>query len=128
MSNADDLLQIFDADSGLLVIGDGCKLLGDNEQGTAMLAIAEFLRVMRFDSIKASNHLARDFPDLILPRAQDTIAGLLYVPLTAKAGQDFIVFLRKGQSREVQWAGKPYKDESADNGASLEPRKSFKTW
>ena len=128
MSNADDLLQIFDADSGLLVIGDGCKLLGNNEQGTAMLAIAEFLRIMRFDSIKASNHLARDFPDLILPRAQDTIAGLLYVPLTAKAGQDFIVFLRKGQSREVQWAGKPYKDESADNGASLEPRKSFKTW
>ena len=128
MSNADDLLQIFDADSGLLVIGDGCKLLGNNEQGTAMLAIAEFLRIMRFDSIKASNHLARDFPDLVLPRAQDTIAGLLYVPLTAKAGQDFIVFLRKGQVREVQWAGKPYKDESADNGASLEPRKSFKTW
>lgn len=93
-----------------------------------MLAIAEFLRIMRFESIKASNHLARDFPDLILPRAQDTIAGLLYVPLTAKAGQDFIVFLRKGQVREVQWAGKPYKDESADNGASLEPRKSFKTW
>ena len=28
VSNADDLLQIFDADSGLLVIGDGCKLLG----------------------------------------------------------------------------------------------------
>jgi len=28
VSNADDLLQIFDAESGLLVIGDGCKLLG----------------------------------------------------------------------------------------------------
>lgn len=28
VSNADDLLEIFDADSGLLVIGDGCKLLG----------------------------------------------------------------------------------------------------
>lgn len=93
-----------------------------------MLAIAEFLRIMRFDSVKASNHLARDFPDLILPRAQDRIAGLLYVPLTAKAGQDFIVFLRKGQVREVQWAGKPYKNESANNCASLEPRKSFKTW
>ena len=79
-------------------------------------------------NLKASNHISRDFPDLVLPRAQDTIAGLLYVPLTAKAGQDFIVFLRKGQVREVQWAGKPYKDERSGDSASLEPRKSFKTW
>jgi signal transduction histidine kinase len=78
--------------------------------------------------MKASSHISKDYPELILPRAQDTIAGLLYVPLTAKAGQDFIVFLRKGQVKEVQWAGKPYKDEQTDQGASLEPRKSFKTW
>ena len=65
---------------------------------------------------------------MVLPRAQDTIAGLLYVPLTAKAGQDFIVFLRKGHVREVQWAGKPYKDGKANDAASLEPRKSFKMW
>lgn len=79
-------------------------------------------------NLKASSSIQRDFPDLILPRASDTIAGLLYVPLTAKAGQDFIVFLRKGQVREVQWAGKPYKDDKASEEASLEPRKSFKAW
>ena len=83
---------------------------------------------MACSNLTASNHLSKDFPDLVLPRAQDTIAGLLYVPLTAKAGQDFIVFLRKGQVREVQWAGKPYKDETSDNQASLEPRKSFTMW
>ena len=63
VSNADDLLSIFDADAGLLVIGDGCKLLGggcvpkepvqaltnSGEQGQAMLAIAEFLRIMKFE-------------------------------------------------------------------------------
>ena len=49
VSNADDLLSIFDADAGLLVIGDGCKMLGDNDQGTAMLAIAEYLRITRFE-------------------------------------------------------------------------------
>lgn len=78
--------------------------------------------------MKSSNHITSDFPDLVLPRAADTIAGLLYVPLTPKAGQDFIVFLRKGQAREVHWAGKPYKDASTGDSASLEPRKSFKTW
>jgi signal transduction histidine kinase len=53
---------------------------------------------------------------------------MLYIPLTAKAGQDFIVFFRKSQTIEVQWAGKPYKDEVHSEAASLEPRKSFKTW
>ncbi|TYJ55054.1 hypothetical protein B9479_004278 [Cryptococcus floricola] len=128
VSNADDLLQIFDADAGLLVIGDGCKLLGQNGQGHAMLAIAEYLRIMKFGNIKSTSSIVRDYPDLLLPRAPDTIAGLLYVPLTAKAGQDFIVFLRKGQVRDVQWAGKPFKDEESGKAASLEPRKSFKIW
>ncbi|WVQ80993.1 hypothetical protein IAT38_003100 [Cryptococcus sp. DSM 104549] len=128
VSNADDLLQIFDAEAGLLVIGDGCKLLGQNRQGQTMLAIAEYLRIMAYDTLKASSCLREDFPDLTLPRAPDTIAGLLYVPLTARAGQDFMVFLRNGQVRQVQWAGKPYKDEQAGAAASLEPRKSFATW
>jgi hypothetical protein len=43
------LLQIFDADAGLLVIGDGCKLLGQTEQGQAMLAIAEYFRILKFE-------------------------------------------------------------------------------
>ncbi|KAK4689097.1 hypothetical protein P7C73_g1006, partial [Tremellales sp. Uapishka_1] len=129
VSNADDLLQIFDADAGLLVIGDGCKLLGQSaEQGQAMLAISEYLRIMKFDNMKASHHIAADFPDLMLPRSLDAIAGMLYVPLSAKAGQDFIVLLRKGQAKEVQWAGKPYKDEQSNTDASLEPRKSFRVW
>jgi signal transduction histidine kinase len=93
-----------------------------------MLAISEYLRIMKFDHMRASSHMASDFPDLVMPRAADSIAGLLYVPLSGKPGQDFIVLLRKGQSREVQWAGKPYKDTSTGDAASLEPRKSFKTW
>lgn len=128
VSNADELLNIFDADSGLLVINDGCKLLGQCDQAHAMLAIAEYLRIAKFDDIVASNHITHDFPDLILPRATDTIAGLLYVPLTSEAGQDFIVFLRKGQVDEVRWAGRPYINEDAENKAVLEPRKSFKLW
>jgi len=54
------------------------------------------------------------------------IAGLLYVPLSS-GGKDFIAFLRKGQPRQVHWAGKPFK-EGEDLSSKLEPRKSFKTW
>lgn len=129
ISNADELLNILDADAGLLVINDGCKLLGQNDQAHAMLAIAEYLRIVKYDNIKSTNSISRDIPDLSLPRAVDTISGLLYVPLTAEApGRDFIVFLRKGQIHEVKWAGKPYKSETDGIQASLEPRTSFKIW
>lgn len=130
MSNADDLLSYFDADAGMLVINDGCKLLGKVEHAHAMLAIAEYLRISRFQGIRTSSCIEVDHPDLILPGSADSgsISGLLYVPLTARAGQDFLVFFRKGQLREVRWAGNPYKPAYADPSAQLQPRKSFQTW
>ena len=66
-----------------------------------------------------------DYPDLKLNMGLEVIAGLLYVPLSA-GGRDFIAFLRKGQPRQVNWAGRPYKSEESQN--VLEPRQSFKIW
>lgn len=76
-----------------------------------------------FSLMQVSQSVAKDFPDLQLPSGLEVIAGLLYVPLS-RGGKDFIVFLRKGQLRDVHWAGKPYKDDGQDS--VLEPRKSFK--
>ena len=45
--------------------------------------------------------------------------------IISKEGKDFIAFLRKGQLKDVHWAGKPYKDSDGAD-AVLEPRKSFK--
>ena len=50
---------------------------------------------------------------------------MMYVPLSS-GGKDFIAFLRKGQPRDVHWAGKPFKGDGSK--AMLEPRKSFKIW
>lgn len=125
VSNADDLIQLFDADSGVLVIGDGAKILGPRtEQSQEILYIAEFLRLKRYEQMQISHNIAEDFPELNNPQRLEVISGLLYVPLSA-GGNDFIAFLRKGQLREVHWAGKPYK-ESQEGSASLEPRQSFK--
>lgn len=57
----------------------------------------------------------------------EVIAGLLYVPLSS-GGQDFIAFLRRGQLRDIHWAGRPYKNSPQEIQATLEPRKSFKVW
>ncbi|KAJ4491482.1 hypothetical protein C8J55DRAFT_420587 [Lentinula edodes] len=126
VSNADDLLGLFDADYGILVIGDGAKILGPNQHGQEILIMAEYLRLKQFDTIQVSQAVTKDFPDLNLSTGLEVIAGLLCVPLSS-GGKDFIAFLRKGQPRDVHWAGKPYKtDKNAT--ASLEPRRSFKIW
>jgi hypothetical protein len=48
VSNADDLLGLFDADYGMLVIGEGAKILGPNTHGQEILTVAEYLRLKQF--------------------------------------------------------------------------------
>ncbi|KAA1473801.1 hypothetical protein DENSPDRAFT_903583 [Dentipellis sp. KUC8613] len=126
VSNADDLLGLFDADFGVLVIGEGAKILGPNQHGQEVLIVAEYLRLKQFNMIQVSQAVTKDFPDLQLSTGLEIIAGLLYVPLSS-GGRDFIAFLRKGQPRSVHWAGKPFKEGGAEK-ANLEPRRSFKIW
>lgn len=75
---------------------------------------------------QVSQAVTKDFPDLQLSTGLEIIAGLLYVPLSS-GGRDFIAFLRKGQPREVHWAGKPF-NTGTEAKVSLEPRKSFRMW
>lgn len=126
VSNTEDLLGLFDADFGILVIGEGAKILGPNQHGQEILIMAEYLRLKQFDTIQASRAVTKDFQDLELTTGLQAIAGLLHVPLSS-GGKDFIAFLRKGEPQHVRWAGKPYKD-GVGTQATLEPRKSFKIW
>ncbi|PSS37031.1 hypothetical protein PHLCEN_2v1070 [Hermanssonia centrifuga] len=125
VSDADDLLGLFDADHGVLVIGEGAKILGPNQHGQEILVVAEYLRLKQFNTMQVSQAVTADYPDLQLSTGLEVIAGLLYVPLSAGGG-DFIAFLRKGQPREVKWAGRP--SEDGEGKTSLEPRSSFKIW
>lgn len=49
------------------------------------------------------------------------------IPLNA-FGNDFMVFFRKGQLREIRWAGNPYEKIKRAGTEYLEPRMSFKRW
>ena len=111
----------------MLVIGEGAKILGPNEQGKEVLVIAEYLRVKYFSTIQVSQAVTKDFRDLQLLTGLEIIAGLLYVP-PSQGGTDFIAFLRKGQPRIVRWAGRPYKNGEDGRWVSLESRASFKVW
>lgn len=128
IASSEDLLKLFDADFGLLSIRDETKVMGQMEQSQEALAMLEYLRMRCITNVMTSQDIAGDFPDLRYQPGFNEIAGLLLVPLSS-GGQDFIVFFRKGQLREVKWAGNPY-EKFVKQGTEgyLEPRKSFKTW
>lgn len=128
IASSDDLLKLFDADSGLLSIRDETKILGRLEQTQEALAMLEYLRLRKFTSVTNSTDIRQDFPDLRYSPGISVIAGLMLVPLSV-SGSDFIVFFRKGQLREVKWAGNPYEKFLREGTEGyLEPRKSFRTW
>jgi len=128
IASSDDLLRLFDADFGMLSIRGETKVLGKMEQSQEALAMLEYLRMRSFTSVLTSQDIKEDFPDLRYLPGFSIIAGLLYVPLSV-GGNDFIVFFRRGQVREVKWAGNPY-DKIIKEGTSnyLEPRSSFQVW
>lgn len=128
IASSDDLLKLFDADFGMLSIRGETKILGKIEQTQEALAMIEYLRLRRFTSVVTTQDVRADFPDLRYPPGFSVIAGLLYVPLSV-GGNDFIVFFRRGQVREVKWAGNPYEKTIQQGTAGyLEPRKSFAVW
>ncbi|PSN75080.1 hypothetical protein BS50DRAFT_32393 [Corynespora cassiicola Philippines] len=128
IASSDDLLKLFDADFGLLSIRDETKILGQLEQSQEALAMLEYFRMRKIQSVMTSQDVTQDFPDLRYPPGFQVIAGMLIVPLSV-GGSDFIVFFRRGQLKEVKWAGNPY-EKFVKEGTEgyLEPRKSFKVW
>ncbi|KID92815.1 ATPase-like, ATP-binding domain protein [Metarhizium guizhouense ARSEF 977] len=128
IASSDDLLKLFDADFGLLSIQGETKMLGTIEHSQEALAMLEYLRMRKLTAVASSQDVREDFPDLKYPPGFQVIAGLLYVPLSV-GGNDFIVFFRRGQIKEVKWAGNPYEKTVRDGTVGyLEPRKSFKIW
>ena len=107
IASSDDLLQLFDADFGLLSIHGETKTLGKLEQSQEALAMLEYLRLRKITSVVTSQDVTADFPDLKYTPGFVVISGLLLVPLSV-SGSDFIVFFRRGGVREVKWAGNPY--------------------
>lgn len=102
VASSDDLLKLFDADYGLLSIRGETKMMGQAESSQEVLAMLEYLRLRKLTSVITSQDISVDFPDLKYEPGFDVVAGLLLVPLSV-GGSDFIVFFRKGQTKEVKW-------------------------
>jgi light-regulated signal transduction histidine kinase (bacteriophytochrome) len=101
IASSDDLLKLFDADFGILSIRGETKIMGQLQQSQEALAMLEYLRLRNITSVITSQDIKEDFPDLRYPPGFSVIAGILLVPLSV-GGNDFIVFFRRGVTKEVK--------------------------
>lgn len=127
IASEDELLEMFEADSGVISILGETKTLGHRSQCQESLAMLEYLRVKKPSKVIASHDISSDFPDLQYGPGFNFLGGLLYVPLSDD-GESFIVLFRKAQAQEVKWGGNPYENKNSGPAGALEPRTSFKMW
>ncbi|KAK3682924.1 phytochrome-like protein [Podospora appendiculata] len=123
-ASSDELLKLFEADCGFLVIEGEARTIGRLSSYTEAVTLLKYLFLKESRQIQFSSNIRADFQDLVFPSGFKTIAGVLYIPLSG-TNHDCVVFYRKSQLREVHWAGKPSLRGKIGN---LEPRNSFKKW
>lgn len=127
IASEDELLEMFEADSGIISILGETKTLGRRSQCQESLAMLEYMRVKKPLNVIASHDITADFPDLQYDPGFNFLGGLLYVPLSDD-GESFIVLFRKAQAQEVKWGGNPNENKTGGPTTALEPRTSFKVW
>ena len=127
-ASTSDLLEMFDADFGFLVIRGEARTVGKLVAYRECVNLLQYIRQKSFTSIFHSQNIALDCEDAAhLPGELSTLSGMLVVPL-ALSGADFLVFFRRGKQKEIHWAGNPHEKSVRPGTGYLEPRSSFKRW
>ncbi|KAK4052615.1 hypothetical protein OIO90_004243 [Microbotryomycetes sp. JL221] len=126
MTQPADLLSLFEADFGALIVRNQTKILGNVEDSQELLVLVDYFRELDFEDIVHTRQINRDFQNIVYVPRFKIVAGFLAIPLTSK-GQDFVVFVRRGIEEEVSWAGNPCVGKP-EGESKLEPRHSFKLY
>lgn len=123
-ASSDELLKLFEADCGFLVVEGEARTIGRLAAYAEAVTLLKYLFFRRSTKILFSSNIAADFQDLVYPAGFKSISGVLYIPLSGTT-DDCVVFYRRSQPREVHWAGRPSLEGKI---GKLEPRNSFKKW
>ncbi|RAL58831.1 hypothetical protein DID88_009141 [Monilinia fructigena] len=122
-----DLLHMFEADFGFLAIKDEARTIGRLFAYNESISLLQYIRKKSHTSVFCTQNISADCKDIMFPSRFILISGFLVIPL-ALSGSDFLVFFRKGQLKEVKWAGNPNEKIYKPGTSYLEPRASFKRW
>jgi light-regulated signal transduction histidine kinase (bacteriophytochrome) len=118
-----ELLRLFDADFGFLVVNGEAKTIGTMASYNESIVLLHYLRFRQSPNIMSTDCIRKEFR--ALEHKFEVIAGALLIPLSL-TNLDFIVFFRKDQAKMVHWAGNP--SHKKEKLGSLEPRRSFAKW
>lgn len=123
-ASSDELLRLFDADCGFLVVDGQAKTIGKLASYTESVTLLKYLYFRQLGQILFSSDIRKDLPDLKYDLGFKALGGFLYIPLSL-AAPDFMIFFRRDQVKQVHWAGNP---ACGDKIGLLKPRTSFKKW
>jgi light-regulated signal transduction histidine kinase (bacteriophytochrome) len=112
---------------GFLVIRGEVRTIGRLLAYTECVALLKYIRHRAFATIFYAHSIEKDCPDFNHSPKLKLLSGMLVVPLTL-SGTDFLVFLRKSQLKEINWADNPYEKLVGTGNSYLGPRSSFKRW
>lgn len=122
-----DLLSLFAADFGFLVIKGEARTIGQLLAYNESVALLQYIRQQNYTAVFSSHSIQEDCPNFNYSTKLSIISGMLVIPLNPP-NTDFLVFFRKGVIKEVSWAGNPYEKANAPGRTYLEPRSSFQRW
>ncbi len=125
-ASSEDLLNMFGADFGFLAIKGEARTIGRLFAYNEAIVLLQYIRQRAYKTIYSSQSITQDCRDIHYPPGFQVISGMLVIPL-ALSGSDFLIFFRKGQTMEVNWAGNPY-EKKRRAGPYLQPRASFRRW
>jgi light-regulated signal transduction histidine kinase (bacteriophytochrome)/CheY-like chemotaxis protein len=120
----EELLRIADADGVAICGEDRCVSHGRTPDADQVRGIVAWLAADADRTTYSSDW----FPGECGAAAGlgDSAAGVLAIRFS-RVHQDYVIWFRREQQRDVEWAGRPDKPATGD-GRRLHPRESFATW
>jgi light-regulated signal transduction histidine kinase (bacteriophytochrome) len=94
-ASSGDLLGMFAADFGFLVIKGEARTIGRLAAYEEAVALLRYIREMNFSDVFSTHAIRNDCTGFKYPEKLATISGMLVIPLNT-SNVDFLVFFRKG--------------------------------
>ncbi len=121
------LLEEFEADGVVLETGQELLQAGLQAEPETLEALVAWLCSETNErTLKLSDHLQADCPDMPLSE----VAGAMALRFRRADGLDgYCMFLRKEETQEIAWGGRPDKPpEDSQGSLGITPRRSFERW
>lgn len=123
LNHADELLNLFQATYGVVVIKDDERYLGEPQWLQECSDACNYIRAHKSSTIISTNDVAAELPAFNVGAEPTLTQRAMIVPLSTD-GDDFLAIFRKVTVQTKDWAGQP----SSEDHKFMQVRESFSSW